>query len=223
MSTSRFEQKWDVCLASIPLWTENSDDFSFESAAAASGVPLETIQELFDEPEAIPRFFYEAALALYHEQRDATDGFDAFTLNEKLVHFACSLFDIFDSQKAFVQKSLYPLVLDADDDAFFKKPVSTLFKRFVDGDDRVSSISKMWTPDLVYDFWAYEFGHVLRFWLRDSSENKEKTLALLDKLSSFVQELFYNTAADRGIDLAKCLWQEGVFKAPFGLDSWMRK
>jgi hypothetical protein len=224
MDTKTFENQWNTCLVCIPEWLEHQDAFTFEHAAAATGQDIETLKAWFGaEPHFIPRFFYEAALELYKEQRDQTEGFAEWTLSEKMTHFACTLFDIFDTQPDFVKASLYPLVLNASDKDFFFGPVAKQFQRFMDGDSKASALTRMWTPALVFEFWATEFGHVLRFWLKDTSDGKEKTLALIDKLSGFVQELYYNTTADRALDLARFFWQERIVKLPFGLDNWLRK
>jgi hypothetical protein len=223
MDATTFARKWECCTASLAAWTASPETFSFETAAGAAQTTVEELESLFTSPEQIPLFFYEAALELYKEQRDLTEGFASFTLAEKLTHFACTLFDIFSSQQEFVHASLYPLVLEGEGKEAFFGTSATLFQRFVEGDERVSSLSKMWTPTFIYEFWAHEFGHVLRFWRKDASENKEKTLALVDKLTSFVQELFYNTAADRGLDLVKFAWQERIVRLPFGLDDFLRK
>jgi hypothetical protein len=95
-------------------------------------------------------------------------------------------------------------------------------KELVSHDSGVSSYLLLTQIDLVYDFYFKEYTHLLRFWLRDNSEGKEKTFALTDKLTSFVEEVLYNKLMDKGVDLAKYFLQNNIIKLPFGINNWFK-
>jgi hypothetical protein len=57
----------------------------------------------------------------------------------------------------------------------------------------------------------------VKYWLNDSSKDKERTLALADKLSSLFEEIVYNKTLDKGFDLFKFIFGNNDF------ESWLPK
>ena len=57
--------------------------------------------------------------------------------------------------------------------------------------------------DIFYKTLSSQFLFLIQYWLKDSSKDKDRTLALADKLSSFFEEIVYNKTIDKGFDLLK--------------------
>ena len=92
------------------------------------------------------------------------------------------------------------------------KDVTKLFREFINHDDRISTINRE-----VFDGWFYgvlsrKYLALILFWLHDESDSQEKSMALVDKLSSFIDELLYSNALDKGFDLFQYLYSNNFFK-----------
>ena len=58
--------------------------------------------------------------------------------------------------------------------------------------------------------------HVIYFWLNDDSDESERFVALVDKVTAFLGELIRSEKlAVKGVDLTKYLIANNVIKVPF--------
>lgn len=71
--------------------------------------------------------------------------------------------------------------------------------------------------DFYYKTLSSQFLFLVKYWLNDSSTDKERTLALADKLSSLFEEIVYNKTFDKGFDLIKFVFGNK------DIESWLPK
>src|SRR5699024_8800695 len=109
-------------------------------------------------------------------------------------------------KEAFVQATFRELILCAHGKTDFEKEIEFLFEDFLEKDERLSASSEMVRSSYFYTFLKHKYLKLVCFWLSDTSDDRELTMEFTDKLTSFLQELMYNTIADRGLELGKFLY-----------------
>lgn len=203
MTEEHLQEKFELAEAAIDLYMENDGEFSVQQLAHASGKEAEFIYDLFPNKKSILQFYYTSVVLRYRGMLDEIDGFEAYTLSEKLSNFMYTSLDILNERKEFVQKTFKPLVSDNFSAIEFEKEVQLLFKDFFMEDSRVSVASAFIAKDYFFTFLKSQYLFLLSYWIKDESEDAESTIALIDKFTAFIEEAVYNKVIDKGFDLLK--------------------
>jgi len=204
MNADRINEKIELCEAAIDLTLANQK-FTITQLSEATGKSASEIYALFPNKKAILRYYYPSLVIRYSAMIKEIEDFETFTISEKMSNFIYTIFDMMDERREFVEDTFDHLVFRKNPISAFQKEVAQLFKHFLTSDGNVAVSAGFIMKDYFYEFLAKEYTHIVKFWLNDSSEGNERTFALTDKLTGFVQELVYNKVVDKGFDLAKYL------------------
>jgi AcrR family transcriptional regulator len=166
---------------------------------AEAGVEEATFSAHFDAPEALFPAVYDLAVDQYHLLSAATEGYDDFTVEERLASFYYILLDALAEHRAFVQETFDSRVRY---DSSFRSEVRAALRTILT-DDRIPQPNR-----LVTGFWPVHevltevtFA-LIRHWISDESADQAATTALIDRLVAFVAELVTFGGVSRGVDLA---------------------
>jgi hypothetical protein len=160
---------------------------------------------LFPNKKAILGYYYPSLVIRYSAMIEEIEEFETYTISEKISNFIYTLFDMMEERREFVEDTFDKIVFRKKSDSVFHKEVTKLFKHFFTTDGRIAVSAGFVLKDYFYEFIAKEYLHIIKFWLKDESDGKERSFALTDKLTGFVEELVYNKIVDKGFDLAKYL------------------
>lgn len=192
--------------AATDLYIQNGGDFSIKEVARAVDMETGRVFDYFPNKEAILQFYYASVVFRYQLMISEIDGFESYTLSEKFSNFAYASFDMLDEKRTFVEETFGRLILRSYSKTDFEKEIEQLIEQFLDEDPRLSASSAMITNSYFYAFLRMKYLGLVCFWISDDSEGHELTMELTDKLTSFLQELMYNTIADRGFELGKFIY-----------------
>lgn len=197
--------KTEIAGAGAKRYVDNPR-FSIRSLAGEMDLSKKEIYQQFSSRRSILNYYYESRFILYQESTQEIEGYSDFTLSEKLNHLLLTLLDLFDEQREFVQMTYREfIVLNRPGNRFkelFEEELKTLFTN----DPGISTAASIFQNRLLYTSLLLQFHGLIAFWSRDSSRNRENSMALADKWSSLVEELFYSKIIDRSADLGKFLW-----------------
>jgi hypothetical protein len=180
--------------------------FTIQSVAKDLDISAKEIFDLFPNRSSILRYYYESRFILYRKQVDAIDDYVDYTLSEKLSNLFLSLLDQFSQKREFVLRTYSGGVCSNNFKGSFdenlKKEVHNIFQ----SDSRISSSASFFKRPFIYTAISKHFDGFVLFWKNDKSEMQQQTMALIDKWTSFVQEIFYSKIADQAFDLGKFLF-----------------
>jgi hypothetical protein len=212
MNLEEFEKKVIISRAAAGLFIRDKEKFTIKNIAKEAVVKIVEIYQLFDDKDEILIFFYDSVVPLYKMMISEIDDFDSFTAGEKLSNFTFTLFDLLNEQRDFVDQTYSRYVLVGFKKSTLKKDVTKLFKEFINRDERISTLNRNLFDGWFYGMVARKYLALILLWLRDESDSQEKTMALVDKLSSFLDELLYSNVLDKGFDLVQYLYTNDFFK-----------
>jgi len=166
---------------------------------AEAGVDKATFSAHFDAPEALFPAVYDLAVDQYHLLSAATEGYDDFTVEERLASFYYILLDALAEHRTFVKQTFDSRVRY---NSSFRSEVRAALRTILT-DDRIPQPNR-----LVTGFWPVHevltevtFA-LIRHWISDESADQAATTALIDRLVAFVAELVTFGGVSRGVDLA---------------------
>jgi AcrR family transcriptional regulator len=214
MQNDEITFKNTIIQAAVSIYMENRTDFTLRKIALAAGCEVTDIQRYYPGKQALLRGFYDRIPELYRLSTHDISDFDSLTLGEKLGHYIYTSFDALNEQRDFSEETFDKMVLSRGNTEWHKQTAG-IFEEIVKQDDRVSDISRILVPDFVWKLAANEYMQLIRFWLHDDSENAQRTLALVDKMTAFVNEIFYTSIADKGFDLIKYLASNDIWRFRF--------
>lgn len=200
------ETKFAIGDAATDLYIENDGHFSIKEVAKAVDMDPAEVFNFFPNKQAILQFYYTSLVFRYHLMIDEIEDFDSYSLSEKFSNFAYASFDMMDEKQAFVEDTFERLILQSYAKTDFEKEIEYLIQQFLETDARLSAGSSLITNEYFYAFLRRKYLGLVRFRLSDTSEERELTMELTDKLTSFLQELMYNSIADQGFELGKFLY-----------------
>jgi len=179
--------------------------FTIQSIADELKISAKKIFELFPNRSSILRFYYESTLIVYREQREAIENYVDFTLSEKLSNLFLSILDQFSENREFVLKTYPTNFCTTSFKGSFDEDLNHEISEIFRSDSRISSSAGLLRQPLLYSAIVKHFDGFVLFWKNDESSMNQQTMALIDKWSSFLQELFYSKIADQAFDLGKFL------------------
>lgn len=169
------------------------------------------IYDYFSNRRDVLDFFYEGLILEYQESIQAIDGYNEFTLSEKLSNLALTLIDLMESHKAFVKKTYREMVMCSTRNSAFEKHFRSQLKTIYESDPNQSRLSRVFNRDSLYKAGTFNFHLLIRFWMNDKSVANQKTMELIDKWTAFVEEVHYSSILDRGFDVAKFVFYNSPF------------
>jgi hypothetical protein len=184
----------------------SNNRFTIQSLADSLDMSSKDIFDLFPNRRSILDFYYKSRLILYRDSLENLEDYGEFTLSEKLNHLFLTLLDSFEAHREFTLTTYKERVVwDKRRNAFrklFKDEVKEIFKQ----DPQISRSSFIIQNELLWKSILIQFHGLIAFWSNDSSRMRENSMALADKWSSFIEEIFYTRIIDKGFDLGKFLW-----------------
>ena len=204
MTADQINDKIELCETAIDLILAN-ESYTIAQLSEATGQSASQIYTLFPNKTAILEFYYPSLVIRYSAMIEEIDDFESYSISEKLSNFIFTSFDMMDDRKEFVEYTFQKMIVDKGCDSEFHKEVTSLFKHFFTSDGRIAVSAGFVMKDYFYEFIAREYLDIIKFWLNDDSDGKERSFALTDKLTGFVEEVVYNKVIDKGFDLAKYL------------------
>jgi len=200
-----FEMKFHIAEAATDLYIEGDGSFTIRDVASAVDIDPAEVFNYFPNKQAILQFYYAGLVVQYEMMVDEIDDFESYTLSEKFSNFAYASFDMLSEKQAFVQATFADLIIHSFAKTDFEKEIERLIGEFLEDDPRMGLGSSLVLNSYFYTFLRRQYLELIRFWLNDESDGKELTMELVDKLTSFLQELMYNAVADKGFELGKFL------------------
>jgi AcrR family transcriptional regulator len=212
--TPGLEMRYLIAETAVDLWEQNGGGFTLAEVARVSGISEKEIRSHFRTKDDILRFWYEALVHRYRLMVADLDGYESLTLSEKISNFIYASLEMLGERRAFTAATFDELICEYRGTTGLVNGLEQLVGSFIEDDERVPGLNRLFTGSLLYHFLADEYLHIVRFWIEDESENNEKTLELVDKLTSFLEELLYNAVVTRGFDLARFLYEHGALRIP---------
>ncbi len=204
--------------AAIILSRTDPDRFTVEDVVEAADTTKDEFYTLFDSFAHVLPAFYPLCIDQYRLVCEAIEGYDAFSLEERLSTFIFVLFDFLEEQFDFVTETFDDDVVHYGTGSPFRKELNALFRELLDTED-VPPVNRFFTDQkLLHTFLTHQYLFLVSYWLKDESPQREKTVALADKLVAFLVELVTFRGIERGVDLAKYLVNVGIIeidKIPF--------
>jgi len=204
MTAEQINDKIELCESAIEL-TLTQGSFTISQLSKVSGKTASQIYNLFSSKKAILEYYYPSLVIRYTAMIDEIEDFESYTISEKLSNFIFTTFDMLEDRREFVQETFDKMIFKKGCDSEFHTEVTALFKHFFTMDGKIAVSAGFIMKDYFYEFIAREYLDIIKFWLKDDSDGKERSFALTDKLTSFVEEVVYNKVIDKGFDLAKYL------------------
>ena len=201
MTTEELNTKIELTEAAIDLYIE--DKFTIPNLTDKTGKSASEIYTLFPNKKSILKFYYPSLVIRYRAMVSEIDDFDSYTIAEKLSNFSYTLFDMMDERRAFVDETFKKYEWYCTYKTDFQKEVKDLFKDFFTTDGRIATSAGFFIGDLFYSSLKTQYLFLIKFWLEDESEDRERTFALVDKLTGFIEEVVYSKIVDKGFDLFK--------------------
>ncbi|MEX0773397.1 MAG: TetR/AcrR family transcriptional regulator [Balneolales bacterium] len=191
--------------AALDLYVNESDKFTLKNIAKKARVKEAEIYSYFPNKTAILKDFYSGIVPQYKEMIREIEGFDQYDLSEKLSNFVYSSLDMMQERRDFVEKTFDDLIVGSYQKPEFQYQVERLVEDFVKEDPRIAGSNQYLLNSFSYNFLSKEYLKLVRFWIGDESAGSEKTMALTDKLTAFLNEILYTSVLDKGFDLGHFL------------------
>lgn len=219
MTTEKISAKIDITWKAISLY-EKKGKLTIPDLVDSTGLTATEIYDLFPNKKDILSFYYPALVFQYWAMIEEIEDFEDYSLNEKFSNFVYTMFDMMSENPAFVNETFSQYVLHKGTKSAFHKEVTALFKDFLTTDGNIAVSAGLVMKDYFYSLTTSQYLLLVKFWISDESEDKERSLALTDKLTSLLQEAVYNKTLDIGFDLIKYLFSSiGIGKEiPFAGD-----
>lgn len=201
MNTEELNTKIELTDAAIDLYIE--DSFSIPKLTEKTGKTASEIYALFPNKRSILKFYYPSLVIRYRAMVSEIEDFESYSISEKLSNFAFTLFDMMDERQKFVEHTFEKFEWKCLSTSDFQKEVKELFKDFFTNDANIAASAGLFMGDLFYSYLKNQYLYLIKFWLQDNSEDRQRTFALTDKITSFIEEVVYSKIVDKGFDLFK--------------------
>ncbi len=201
------QKKIKISEAAAKKYLKN-DRFTIQSLADDLNMNPKQVFELFPNRSSILSFFYDSRLLIYKEQTKKIDDFGSFSLSEKLTTLFLTLLDEFDEHREFVLQTYSSKIAKNCTTTPFENSFKHELKQIFEYDSKRSASSGLVLGSAFYKILFYHFHVLVEFWKNDGSTQRQNSMALVDKWTSFIEELFYTSIIDKGVDLSKFLFYQ---------------
>jgi len=204
------EEKIRISKCGANLYLQNTR-FTMSALGEEADLQKDKIYDYFSNRRDVLDFFYTGLLLEYKESTHSIKGYSEFTLSEKLGNLALTLIDLMEPHREFVKKTYWDLVGCSGRRPPFETHFRDELRAIYESDSQQSRLSMAFNREPLFKAGTYNFHLLIRFWLHDLSEGRQKSMELVDKWTSFVQELHYSSILDRGFDVAKFIFYNSPF------------
>ncbi|WP_138430630.1 TetR/AcrR family transcriptional regulator [Fodinibius saliphilus] len=198
-----FELKFQLADVATDLYIEGDGDFLIKEVAQAADLTPAEVFNYFANKKSILEFYYASLVIRYEMMISEIDSFESYTIKEKLSNFIFTNFDLLSEKEAFVEDTFKEYIIHSYSKTDYEKEVERLTKQFLENDDQISITSTLALNSYAYSFLRRQYLELIRFWLNDTSDDKELTMELTDKLTGVLEEMLYNPVLDKSFDLLK--------------------
>jgi len=210
-----FEQKLIIAEAAVQAYEAKGEMPGMFEISSAAGIPVSEIYSYFPNKPAIFHYWYESLPLQYTAMVAELEEYDELILSEKLTNMMLTITDMMEEHFVFVSDTFDSMVFKNQRWHPFHTENTILIKEVISTHDGVSRTAHIILWDDVYSFLSTEFLHIIKFWMRDTSPGREKTMALMDNFNGLVSEIMTTRIIDKGTDLVRFFWNEGLIKIPF--------
>lgn len=215
LNMEELQIKLEITGTAVDLYVEQDGVFTFNQIAKELEIDVADIFNYFPNKKAILEFYYTSLVIRYKLMIEEIDDFETYSLGEKLSNFIYASFDMMQEKQAFVEATFNKMIRYSYTKTDYSKKVEALLESFFREDAGISSSSSLLMNSFFFQLMRAKYLYLVSYWLRDDSEGKERTMELTDKLSSFIQEVMYNSVADKGFELMKFLVTNTKCSVPF--------
>jgi len=205
------KKKIQIAEAAADRYLEN-ERFSYESLAEKLGMDVKEIMEHFPSRRTMLEFYYEAQFIRYQEISSKIEEYDQFSLAEKTSNLILTLFDLFSEKREFIAKSYNRIIVCKGSVTEFEKKILSQFDEFISADQNTSTIMGLLNSSVLHKVLLYHFHGFVKFWIKDNSENFQKSMELIDKWTALFESVAYSDVTDKAASLAKFLAYNSPFK-----------
>jgi len=225
MDADQINKKIEVTWAAVDIY-QDKGRVSIPDLVNKTKLSATEIYQIFPNKKAILAYFYPALIFQYWAMVDEIENFDEYVISEKISNFIFTMFDLMSEKEKFVNDTFDKFVFSIYGDSEFHEETTVLIKEFLTTDGNIAVSAGFFMGDFYYKTIATQYLFLIKYWMNDSSENKERTLALVDKLSSLFEEIVYNKTIDKGFDLIKFVFSNNDFEnwvPKIGDCSWVKE
>jgi len=193
------------------LYLEN-ERFKIQALAEELDIKPNEIFEHFPNRNAILDYFYESRLLLLDELTHKIEGFKDFELSEKVSTLILTILDLFQEHREFVLETYHSRVACTSyDKTHFKAGIKERVSKIFKSDTKISNFSKMAFQSLFISLFTVHFHAIVRVWKNDKSDSFSTTMALTEKWTTLIQEIFYSAIIDKSFDFIKFIFTSSGF------------
>lgn len=193
----------------------NNPRFTIQSLAEDLNMKPAKIFDLFPNRSSILRYYYTSRILKYREEMSALEDYSSYSLSEKLSALHLSILDQFQEHREFVLLTCSRELMSPFNTSGFETEYKAELKEIFDLDERIPATARFFTNGLLYNSIYCQLIGLISYWKRDESRHYENSMALVDKWSALIQEIFYSRIAEKSFDLAKFLF----YRSP--LSEWI--
>lgn len=196
------KKKIQIAEAACKRYVENQR-FTIRSLAEVLKMESKEIFEHFPNRRAILEYYYTAQFLKYKEGLKDIDGYDSFSVSEKLSNLALVLLDRFEEQREFVLMTYKNRVVCSGRSTEFESLIQEEIRHIIGSDEKICSSGQMLNGTLSSKAVLLHFHGLVKYWMNDSSAGNQKTMELVDKWTALAESILYTNVADKAADLAK--------------------
>lgn len=216
MDADQINKKIEITWAAVGMYQEKGR-VSIPDLVNTTKLSATEIYQVFSNKKEILAYFYPAIVLQYWAMIEEIEDFEEYAISEKFSNFIYTIFDLLNEKEKFVNDTFDKYVFQKGSRSDFHEETATLFKEFLTTDGNIAVSAGFFMGDFYYKTLSSQFLFLIKYWLNDTSKDKEKTLALVDKMSSLFEEIVYNKTLDKGFDLIKYLFGNN------DIESWLPK
>jgi hypothetical protein len=205
------KKKIKIAEKAAGLYPDNPE-FTMKQLAGTMKIKPADLYGMFPGRKALLRFYYTAQFHKYKETASQIEGFNEYTLAEKLGNLAYTLTDLMLEHREFVELTYDQLIGQFYTKTDFEKLLEEEIKSFHVNDTRISTTASILIRPWYFRLIRQHYLWLISYWLKDESPGFENTMGLTDKWTVFLQEMLYSSIVDKGFDLAKFVFMQSAIK-----------
>lgn len=212
LNFEELQTKLEITGVAVDLYVEQDGKFTLNQISKEIELSVADIFDYFPNKQAILEFYYTSLVIRYRLMVEDIEEFETYSLSEKLSNFIYASFDMMAEKQAFVELTFNKMIRYSYAGTEYSKKVESAIESFFREDPRISTSCTLIMNDLFFKLMRRKYLYLVSYWIRDNSEGKERSMELTDKLTAFIQEVMYNSIADKGFDLLKFLYSNSSLK-----------
>jgi hypothetical protein len=192
-------------VAAAELYMRANNHFSFEDVAALTDINVDVLKARYHSRADLLRSYYFDSWNRFIEMETSVPDFNQFSVAEKLTTMVFSLCDEFETVDRFALETYDSLMVKHGSYSDLMHLIRNRIRLYLSGDENISMLIKYIPGEAVSTLLAWIMLYLLRERVHDRSDHKDRTSALIDKVTTFSQSVVYTGTVDHLIDLAKYL------------------